>query len=341
VITAATMLMALLNGGPKTLKGMTWFAVTSFFFASVHGAFGWLIMPRIWPWTNGLQALLRWPVRFASLISISLIATPIAVALVFLVMNGDWSNYWNYYRNAQPSAIIVTIIVGGSTTIYGVLSHKIEQTTLELRTKQLEHERAMKLATEARLASLESRLHPHFLFNTINSISSLIREDPQRAERMLEQMAALLRFSLDAGQTPTVPLERELKMVRDYLEIEKARFGDRLQFDLDVPEYLNQWPTPPMSIQTLVENSIKHAIAPKRGGGRVQVSASNGNGRLRLEVTDDGPGFSGTAMKASHGLETLALRLETLYGPGSLPRFAKTDRGMSVILELPKERIAG
>jgi signal transduction histidine kinase len=71
------------------------------------------------------------------------------------------------------------------------------------------------------------------------------------------------------------------------------------------------------------------------------VSASNGNGRLRVEVTDDGPGFSGTAMKPGHGLETLALRLETLYGPGSLPRFAKTDRGMSVILELPKERIAG
>src|SRR5437764_15089871 len=102
-----------------------------------------------------------------------------------------------------------------------------------MRTRQLEEASARKLATEARLSSLESRIHPHFLFNTLNSISSLIREDPVRAERTVERLAALLRYSLDVNARGLAPLRHELKIVRDYLEIEHTRFGERLRYSVE------------------------------------------------------------------------------------------------------------
>ena len=149
----------------------------------------------------------------------------------------------------------------------------------------------MKEATEAQLASLESRIHPHFLFNTINSVSSLIHEDPDRAERLLERMAALLRFSLDANQSGLVPLEREMKIVSDYLEIEKTRFGDRLRFKVECSPAIAHMGIPPLSVQTLVENSVKFAVAPRREGGQILVRASAENNHLEIAVWDDGAPF--------------------------------------------------
>jgi two-component system, LytTR family, sensor histidine kinase AlgZ len=197
---------------------------------------------------------------------------------------------------------------------YATLRGRLEETTLQLRTKELERERALKLATEAQLASLESRIHPHFLFNTLNSISSLIPEDPARAERLVEQMAALLRFSLDANQSGLVPLARELKIVGDYLEIERARFGDRLRYQIDVPTDLNESQIPPLSIQTLVENSVKYAIAPERAGGEIRITGARSNGSFRLEVSDPGPAFELESAPAGHGLDNLKGRLSTVFG---------------------------
>ena len=154
------------------------------------------------------------------------------------------SDYWPQFLGTVKFAAFLTIAAGLTIGIYGTLRERLEETTLQLRTKELERERALKLATEAQLASLESRIHPHFLFNTLNSISSLIPEDPARAERLVEQMAALLRFSLDANQSGLVPLSSELKIVADYLEIERARFGDRLRYQIDVPAELNELPHP-------------------------------------------------------------------------------------------------
>ena len=120
-------------------------------------------------------------------------------------------------------------MLGSAITIYETLSHRLQAATLELRTRELAEERHRKLASEARLSSLESRIHPHFLFNTLNSISALIREDPAQAERTVERLAALLRYSLDSNARRLVSLRQEMRVVQDYLEIQKTRFGDRLQ----------------------------------------------------------------------------------------------------------------
>jgi len=185
--------------------------------------------------------------------------------------------------------------------------------TIELRTRQVEQERANKLVVEARLSSLESRIHPHFLFNTLNSIAALIPTDPKRAEDIVSKLASLLRFSLNANHSSLVPLEQEIKVVHDYLEIESTRFGTRLRYQITVPQSLGSVKVPPLALQSLVENSVKHVAAQRNEETTIQVSGWRANGRVQLEVADDGPGFSLASISPEHGLGNLSARLQLLF----------------------------
>jgi LytS/YehU family sensor histidine kinase len=213
---------------------------------------------------------------------------------------------------------------------------RIDALTLELRTKELERERERKMALEARLSSLESRLHPHFLFNTLNAISELIHENPERAERTVERLAGLLRAALDATGRTTVPLARELEIVGDYLEIEKTRLGERLTYGFQVAPEAGACGILPLAVQTLVENSIKHAIAPKPDGGRVRVEAFTNDGRLTVGVWDDGPGFAMSAAIPGHGLENLQSRLSGRFGGAAMLSVSRRDGGTLVTVSLPR-----
>ena len=239
---------------------------------------------------------------------------------------------WLEYSGSLRIAIAITLLVGAVVTAFEMLTFRLHAATLELRTRQLEEERARKLATEAKLSSLESRIHPHFLFNTLNSISALIREDPARAERTVERLAALLRYSLDSSARRLVPLRQEMRVVQDYLEIEKTRFGDRLRYTVDVPDGIGELEVPPLTLQTLVENCIKHAVSSNRFGGEIRVIARLGAGHLLLEVSDDGPGG---ADPAGSGLRGVADRVAELSGSVTI-RSAPGD-GTSVLARLPAE----
>src|SRR5207253_6293 len=143
----------------------------------------------------------------------------------------------------------------------------------ELQTAQLAEERARKFALEARLASLESHIRPHFLFNALNTVSSLIQDDPKLAESLLGKLSAVLRFSLEAKQQRGSPLGSEMNIVRQYLEIERARFGDRLRYEIEVSPEIQSATVPSFSIQTLVENSVKYAVANRIEGGAIRIAA--------------------------------------------------------------------
>src|SRR5262249_49053920 len=156
-----------------------------------------------------------------------------------------------------------------------------------------------------------SRVQPHFLFNTLNSIAALIRENPAQAEQTVERLAALLRSSLDGATS--VPIDQELKLVRDYLEIQKTRWGERLKFDISSESGLRA-DLPLFSIQTLVENSLKHVAGKRQQGVDVRIRAGRQNGRVVVSVTDDGPGFDAVSMKPGGGLEILQTRLRVAYG---------------------------
>jgi two-component system, LytTR family, sensor histidine kinase AlgZ len=308
----------------------------SWIYSNCIGGIAFFLVPKVWMEVCRLPQWLRWSLRvagmFAACVAGSLISGLIFVALRWQPM----TDYWPQFLGSLKLAALLTIGAGLAIGIYGTLRERLEETTLELRTKELERERALKLATEAQLASLESRIHPHFLFNTLNSISSLIPEDPARAERLVEQMAALLRFSLDANQSGLVPVASELKIVGDYLEIERARFGDRLRYQIDVPGDLGDSRIPPLSLQTLVENSVKYAVAPERAGGEIRITGARSNGVFRVEVSDSGPAFQLESAPSGHGLHNLKGRLFTLFGDEAALLLQRTGGRNNLILSVPQ-----
>ena len=250
------------------------------------------------------------------------------------------SQYWHEFSNAVRLSTLLALVFGLSAFFYEKTRAQLEATTVKLQQKELEEERARKLAAEARLSSLESRIHPHFLFNTLNSISSLIPVHPERAEEIVGRLAALLRSSLDTSRQSLIPLAQELGIVRDYLEIEKARFGDRLDYSVEVPPELAGVEVPPMSLQSLVENAVKHGITGQKAGGRVHIIALNTAGMLRLEVRDSGPGFDLAAIRSGHGLENLIDRLEMLFGSDSHVEVTRQGGECVVAMVVPQTQPA-
>lgn len=261
----------------------------------------------------------------------SLLASVLLVAFGVAGARGYWNLVWESLQFALP----ITLGIGVTSGLIRDLKARLENSNRMLRERETEKEKAVQLATEARLASLESRVHPHFLFNALNSISSLIREDPVRAERLIERMAALLRFSLDSSHSGFVPLGREIQIVEDYLEIEKVRFGDRLRFSVTLPGELRSAGVPPLSVQTVVENAVKFAVAPRREGGSVAVSTETSGGVLRIIVWDDGTTFDLQAAPAGHGLENLQQRLHASFPAGATLSLQPAGEGKSVVLTMP------
>jgi LytS/YehU family sensor histidine kinase len=252
--------------------------------------------------------------------------------MVGLVPRG-W--YWSELRGVLPFSIVISLMFGLSISTYETLRYRLQATVLELRTRQMEQERAYKLLAEARLSSLESRIHPHFLFNTLNSIAALIPGNPQLAEDTVGKLASLLRFSLNANHSGLVPLSQELKIVRDYLEIEKTRFAARLRYEIAVPASMEDVKVPPLALQSLVENSVKHVVSQRSQGATIQIAGSRDSGSTRLEVIDDGPGFSFDAITPEHGLGNLIARLELLFGSDGRLEVTRHGEKTAVRLSFP------
>lgn len=206
-----------------------------FFYSLVYAhSIGWLAfaaIPRVWSAAKNLALGVQWAIRVAAVFLITIVGSMLAALIMVALRQLPLSGYWAELAFNLKIALVVTAFASAIIATY-------ESQRSRLRRGELERERALKLATQAQLASLESRIHPHFLFNALNAISALIPEDPQRAERLVEQVAALLRFSLDSNQSGLVPLAAELKIVADYLEIERARFGERLRYRIDVDDTL-------------------------------------------------------------------------------------------------------
>jgi two-component system, LytTR family, sensor kinase len=184
---------------------------------------------------------------------------------------------------------------------------------------ELERDRAVRLrvsAKSARLQALQSQLEPHFLFNTLNSISSLVVEQRDiEATAMIARLSDFLRLTLQTAGTPEIRIADELAFVRQYLDIQKLRFGDRLRFAIDVAPEVENAVVPALVLQPLVENAVHHGILPRASGGAVTISARAAEGTLLLSVDDDGPGMrKSTSSHSGLGLSNTATRLSELYG---------------------------
>jgi two-component system LytT family sensor kinase len=158
------------------------------------------------------------------------------------------------------------------------------------------------------------QLHPHFLFNTLHTVSELVHEDPDTADRMITGLSDLLREALAAGGVQEVPLHRELELLHRYLEIQQARFGDRLQVQFDVDAAVRQALVPHLILQPIVENAIMHGIGARVDAGHIRIHARAVDGALLLEIQDDGRGVRKAEFREGVGLGNTRERLRGLYG---------------------------
>jgi sensor histidine kinase YesM len=283
-----------------------------------------------------IVALAKWRPRHRlplgpMLVLCILILVPLGCLLVQLLLTlvdiMHWQDFWSQYFSTMRVCLPLAAVFGMGAFAFASMQQRLEATERRLQDKELAEERARKLAVEARLQSLKARIQPHFLFNTLNSICALIATDPVRAEQMIGRLAAMLRTSLDSNDRRLIVLREELSFVQSYIDIEKARFGCNLQVSFDVPVALEEAKVPPMALQTLVENAVKHGITPLAGGGDIRVAASIESGKLRIEVSDSGAGFDLAVVRQGHGLENLVERLDALFGePAGLNAWRQDGR---------------
>jgi len=200
-----------------------------------------------------------------------------------------------------------------------------------------EAEKVERGAVEARLKLLQAQIEPHFLFNTLANLHSLIGADPKRAQAMLEHLNDYLRATLDAARRDSGTLGEEFALLRGYLEVLKIRMGSRLEFSLDLPQHLSSVRLPPMLLQPLVENAIKHGLEPKVEGGRIDVVASAEKDALCIRIEDSGLGIGRADTKGSGlGLAHVRERLAAAYaGKGSL-EISERPAGAAVIVRIPR-----
>ncbi len=207
----------------------------------------------------------------------------------------------------------------------------------ELHQQSLKNEALSTLAARAELDAMRAQIRPHFLFNTLNSIHSFVREDPDQAEKVIELLADLMRGVLQSAERDLVPLSQELDLVDTYLQIERVRYGSRLSFSIDQPSTLGSVSIPPFSVQPLVENAVKHGVDGQLEPVHVEVSIQMSGSNLQIEVKDNGPGLSTDETKGiGMALTNIRARLERLYnGEASLNVSNSSRTGVIAVLEIP------
>ena len=215
---------------------------------------------------------------------------------------------------AEPAPSVLTTVVVYSTTVFCVgLTLKVWNSTRN----EWKIEEQKRLLAEARLASLTSQISPHFLFNTLNSVASLVRSDGEMARKVVFKLSMILRKLL-RKQEIFAPLREEVAFIDDYLSIEIVRFGDKLEIVKEFEEQAMRVLVPSMLLQPLIENSIKHGVGPKVNGGTIWLSGALRSGRLQIEIADDGIGISASqtpgVFHRGIGLNNVYERLNVLYG---------------------------
>lgn len=313
------------------------------------GTFTWVTIELGRTWIPS-AAETGWP---RGLQGIALACTGIAVGYLAgsTVAEALCTHFLGMASASPPSlrtAILVTVLAGLAGTFYFYSTHK----SAYLESKMAE---ARLHASEARLKLLETQLEPHMLFNTLANLRVLIALDPARAQAMLDHLIAYLRATLVASRATAHPLADEFDRLRDYLELMAVRMGPRLHYTLELPDALRQLSVPPLLLQPLVENAIRHGLEPQVAGGHIAVRAHIEPGttpnttthNLVLEVADNGVGLNqntqtnhtaegGTTASTRFGLAQVRERLATLHGSsGTLTLTASSAGGTSAIVRFP------
>ncbi|MGB0473270.1 MAG: sensor histidine kinase [Porticoccaceae bacterium] len=313
---------------------------------------------------SALGVIVSWPLRLlfhffwndilifrissaiAGIIGCSLIWTILRIS-TFMSLTGEqdvWSDFGGWLFGSL--LIFLCWVAFYHLVKYYQLLQNQQQELMQLvsdsQKEQLRRFQAESIAHEAQLKMLRYQLNPHFLFNTLNAISALVKvKESNKAHEMIVQLSKFLRYSLDNDPVHKVSLRQEIEATRQYLNIERTRFGSRLRLNFDVPAQLESVDVPSLILQPLVENAIKYGIAPYESGGQISIIARTEGPYLFIEVIDTGPGIKGEKISiksAGIGLTNTDERLKQFYGDDYELRLENTaDGGLCVTLKIPNE----
>ncbi|UTF58797.1 sensor histidine kinase [Gilvimarinus sp. DA14] len=264
-----------------------------------------------------------------------LVATALWELAIIVVLHIGMLNYYDWKTISIPAAIFWYYYYFVVLSLWSLLyfSSKIVIDRRRDLVEKLQLEIALRDAT---LQNLKWQMNPHFLFNSLNSVRAMIRVDPDKAREMVTQMSGLLRQSLRSTERQTIPLHEELDSVRAYLALEKVRFEERLEYEIEVDDALLEQPVLPMSLQTLVENALKHGISQCPRGGWVKVRVAEERNQVLLTVQNSGQ-FDASAPQGT-GLSNTRARLQLVFGEGAgLAVSQQGDDSVEAILWLTKQ----
>ena len=234
--------------------------------------------------------------------------------------------------------IILGILFGSIISYFFISRETISATKTLVQEERIKRLSIEKKAVESNLRLLQAQIEPHFLFNTLSNILSLIETDLEKAKPMLVDLIHYLRTSLSKTRENASTIGQEMEMIEAYLNIFRVRMGERLRYKIDIPDTIKDVPFPPMLVQPLVENAIKHGLEPRIDGGEVLIRGEVKGDILRLEIADTGLGFHGSG-DMGVGLSNIRERLQTLYGDkGQLILEENRPSGLKAIIEVPRAR---
>jgi signal transduction histidine kinase len=246
-----------------------------------------------------------------------------------------WASLQGSVQDAVTLGFIYELIIYGAILAVGFARAYYRR----LQQRQMQATQLRAQLTEARLQALRMQINPHFLFNTLNTVSGLVERNPTGARTMLARLSGLLRHTLSDDGQQLVPLADELSMLDDYLDIMRIRFEDRLQVEMRVDDTVRDACVPDLIMQPLVENAIKHGIRPRETPGCIRIGAKRARDRLVLRVEDDGPGVGGDGLPSSSGgigLSNVRERLRQLYGDDhDVSLHSAPEGGLVVTLQIP------
>ncbi len=306
--------------------------------AGIAGMFGWFAdREEVWEFSPMIDlSLYRWLKRnvYRPRFDRQILLLVLITAMQFGVSVLHWYAPRRFYALYSGWWLVELAICASAPVVVGIPLKIWNAIRIE---RQLDQQR--RLLVEARLDALQRQINPHFLFNTLNSITSLVRSEPELAREMIVKLASILRVLLKDREA-FVPFSEELAFTDDYLDIEVVRFGAKLQVVKQIAEETLPVVVPAMLLQPLIENSIKHGLEPRMGGGTVTLRSRIVDGRLQLEVEDDGVGMAPEtavlSVGAGIGMRNVRERLEVMYGrEAEVTVESRPGRGTKIVLLMP------
>jgi two-component system LytT family sensor kinase len=349
LVSAAWIVPAILGGVDAAVQPHLWGNKPAPVGAILFVAGDWILYAALTPGVFAISR--RWPLArphlfgriflhfFASLAFCAAWASAGTVLRALLQPEALEGNAWRSFA----SWLFVTFPFGVAVYLSMVgVEHAIRYFA-EARDREIQLARLSEQLSSARFSALQAQLNPHFLFNTLNTIAVLVRDNDRRgAIHIIEHLSEVLRRTLSRHRTNEVPLQEELELVRQYLAIEQARFSDRLRAEFEIDDAAMAAAVLSFSLQHLVENAVRHGIAKHPDAGRVRVMARRERDMLEVSVIDDGVGIGDeAAIPKGHGIENTRERLRSLYGAGAWLKVKQgVEGGTTAILCMPYRKMS-